>query len=128
MTKLVTLSAAIEKQLYITLKKSRNFVEKTSVTLQKLIIKDEMDLMNYKLPNRIVWKNHWAKQKNSFYSWIPNFSGFLKCLFWDSNTFASMCTWENSCVIQLYVVKSASARDLSGLLQSKVSNITKADN
>ena len=58
MTKLVTLSAAIEKQLYITLKKSRNFVEKTSVTLQKLIIKDEMDLMNYKLPNRIVWKNH----------------------------------------------------------------------
>ena len=58
MTKLVTLSAAIEKQLCITLKKSRNFVEKTSVTLQKLIIKDEMDLMNYKLPNRIVWKNH----------------------------------------------------------------------
>ena len=58
MTKLVTLSAAIEKQLYITLKKSRNFVEKTSVTLQKLIIKDEMDLMNYKSPYRGLWKNH----------------------------------------------------------------------
>ena len=45
MTKLVTLSAAIEKQLCITLKKSRNFVEKTTVKLQKLIIVDEMDLM-----------------------------------------------------------------------------------
>ena len=52
MTKLVTLSAAIEKQLCITLKKSRNFVKKTTVKFQKLII--ALDLMNYKLPNRVL--------------------------------------------------------------------------
>ena len=101
----------------------KNHVKKPTVKLQKYII--ALDLMNYK---DCLEESLSAKQKNCFYSWIPNFSGFLKSLFWDSNTFASMCTWENSCVIQLYVVKSASARDLSGLLQSKVSNITKADN
>ena len=52
MTKLVTLSAAIEKQLCITLKKSRNLVKKTTVKFQKLII--ALDLMNYKLPNRVL--------------------------------------------------------------------------
>ena len=63
MTKLVTLSAAIEKQLCITLKKSRNFVKKTTVKLQKLII--ALDLMNYK---DYLEESLNAKKNNCFYS------------------------------------------------------------